>query len=221
MALIKRHLPVAHGLKILDVGCGVGTMLPRLATLGKVWGIDPSPIALKYAWRTAPNVKVNVGELPNKLPDRSFNLITMLDVIEHVDDELESLKQLSLRLKKDGVIVLTVPAYAWLWSSQDAVSQHRRRYSAHDLEQLIERADLEVVYMSYFNTLLFVPIAIYKLTSRMIGYRHSHVREVSKNSLLNKMLTSIFSWERHILINRRLPFGVSIVAIVSNRSKWL
>ncbi|MDQ3087291.1 MAG: class I SAM-dependent methyltransferase, partial [Acidobacteriota bacterium] len=121
--------------KILDVGCGTGGNLEMLANFGAAEGVDISDDALEFC--RSKGLTAHKG-LAEKLPfaDESFDVVTALDVVEHLDDDIAGLKEMNRVLKKAGKTLIFVPAFMWLWGVQDDVSNHRIRYTK---KQIVER----------------------------------------------------------------------------------
>ena len=145
-------------------------------------------------------------------PDASFDAITMLDVLEHIEDDVGSLATIERLLRPGGTFLCTVPAFAFLWSGHDDDAQHKRRYTRPELRAKLEGAGLRVRKISYYNTFLFPPIvsAHYLLGGRRRG-SGTALREVA--TPLNAVLCRIFAAERHWLRVGTFPFGVSVLAL--------
>lgn len=207
-------------LRLLDVGCGAGGMLDHLRAFGDVIGVDPSPEAVAYA-AGKNTAEVRTGTLPDGLPfsptDR-FDVITLLDVLEHIDEDIASLIALRRLLSPDGLLLLTVPAYQFLWSAHDVMNEHKRRYSRALLRARLETAGFEMQTLSYYNTLLFPAVAAVRIVKRWIGGSEgaSDIRPVPRP--LNALLRSMFAAERHVLGTVALPFGVSLIATARPRN---
>jgi 2-polyprenyl-3-methyl-5-hydroxy-6-metoxy-1,4-benzoquinol methylase len=151
--------PPDHRLALLDCGCGAGLNLAALRQRYDCQGIEPNLLLVERARKNS-GVTVQLGSLPYGLPalDRQFDFITLLDVIEHIDDDVMTLKTAAGLLMPGGRIIINVPALPWLWSKHDVVNQHKRRYVAASLREVITRADLEVTLLRYWGALL-VPLA--------------------------------------------------------------
>src|SRR6266581_4798775 len=194
--------------RILDVGCGTGANLEMLSEFGVAEGVDVSPEALSFCKaRGLENVKLGAAEaLP--YDDNSFDLVTGLDVVEHLDDDLAGLKEMRRVLRRGGRAVLFVPAFMFLWGVQDDISNHRRRYTLPELKQKLRDAGLEVERASYANITFFVPILVGRLLMRLTG-----VRPASENNLtigaLNGLLGRVLGAESWWLRRMNFPFGVS------------
>ncbi len=210
--LIRRRIGLAPGSSVLDVGCGTGAILAMLSKQFEAYGTDTSPLAVELCGkRGLKNVHCcTLDTFPR--PDLRFDLITLLDVIEHIDDDLTVLQQARNFLKPGGVILVTVPAYQWLWSRHDDVNHHKRRYTKRHLAGVLNRAGLAPALLSYYNTLLFPAAVAGRLVQKMSGSATDTTLTIPP-SLLNSLLTTLFSFERHLLDMVPLPFGLSLIAI--------
>lgn len=218
-AVLDAYVGTSTQLRCLDVGCGTGGMLPMLAARGDVTGIEPAELAVESSRKKAPFATVVKGRVPDDIPnDGSFDLVTAFDVIEHLDDDAKAVAALRGASRPEGHVVVTVPANQWMWSDHDVVNQHRRRYSRASLVRVLQAAGLEVLYTSYFNTLLFPPAAAARLAGR---FRHnqsprSDLEMHAPSPFVNRALTSMFSFERRLVPRWRLPFGVSLIAVAKH-----
>lgn len=207
---------VPAGARILDVGPGSGINLPILAPRGSVTVLD-ADFDSAHACRSAGATRALVGDAQRiPLADASIDLACALDVIEHVDDDRAALAELRRVCTPTGVLMVSVPAFPILWGRQDVLSEHRRRYRRRDLHARLTEAGFTVSRCTYFNTLLFPPIAAVRIASRPFLARSV---SASKSDLdmrtplgLDRILCAIFSAERHWLRHASLPFGVSLLA---------
>jgi ubiquinone/menaquinone biosynthesis C-methylase UbiE len=199
-------------LKILDVGCGTGANLEMLSQFGQAEGLDVSGEALSFCRaRGLENVKQGEAEaLP--FEDSSFDLVTGLDVVEHLDDDLAGLKEMRRVLRPGGHALVFVPAFMFLWGVQDDISHHRRRYTLDQLKRVVRQAGLRVERASYANISFFAPILMGRLLMR--GLR---LRPESENNItigfLNGVLGKLFGAESLALRYVNFPFGVSIICV--------
>jgi hypothetical protein len=141
----------------------------------------------------------------------------MLDVLEHIERDAETLVALGKLLKPGGTMVLTVPAYQWMFGPHDEFLHHKRRYSSSGLRKLIVSADLTVRRLTYFNTILFPIAAIVRLKSRLMPTK-VRVSETTPPKLLNWILEGTFSSERHFIPRMVFPFGLSLLCTVQSKS---
>jgi len=197
---------------ILDVGCGTGANLEMLSEFGEAEGVDISGEALTFCReRGLENVKQGEAEaLP--FEDSSFDLVTGLDVVEHLDDDLAGLKEMRRVLRPGGQALLFVPAFMFLWGVQDDISHHRRRYTLDQLKRVVRQAGFEVDRASYVNISFFAPILFGRLLMRAL-----RIRPESENNItigfLNGLLGKLFGAESLPLRYLNFPFGVSIICV--------
>ena len=198
--------------RILDVGCGTGANLQMLAQFGAAEGVDVSTDALDFCRaRGLARVKQGAAEsLP--FPDAAFDLVTGLDVVEHLDDDIAGLREMCRVLRADGRAVLFVPAFMFLWGVQDDISHHRRRYTLPELKQKLRDAGLEIERASYANLTFFVPILIGRVLMRLTGLRPASENNITIGAL-NGLLGRVLGAESWWLQRMNFPFGVSIICV--------
>ena len=201
---------------VLEVGCGNGANLAMLEEFGRLTAVEPDESDRTRASGRGIG-RVLQGSLPGHLPvDGPFGTVLALDVIEHVEDDLASVVAMRERLALDGLLVLTVPAYPWLWSDHDRVNGHYRRYTRESLTTLLERADMQVVRVSFFNSFLLAPIAAVRLLGRLIGQDGAGTG--LPPTWINLTLLKLLGFESRLLGRSNLPAGVSLVAIARRAS---
>lgn len=209
---IERWCRPREGATIVEVGCGTGGNLAMLARFGHVVGLEPDVEAIARAKQRG-LATIHHGGLPDVPLERArFDLVVLLDVLEHVRQEQPALEALVALLKRKGCLLLTVPAYGWLWSRHDEQHHHFRRYRLREVTTKLRGAGLRIEGATYFNTWLFPMIAGVRLLRR--GTRV--LRETDDLSMppraVNRMLARLFASERHLIGRVRLGFGVSILA---------
>jgi SAM-dependent methyltransferase len=206
--------------EILDVGCGTGTMLQHLSAYGNTTGADADAEAVYFCRKRGLENVLQLTDATLPFEPGSFDLVTVLDVLEHIDDDLGMLREVFRVLKPDGLLLATVPAYRFLWGPQDEISLHKRRYRAKELKARLEQAGFSLLKLSYFNTFLFPFIAAIRLGRKIVPGPPAELKSdftLTKAGFLNQLLASIFSWERHLITRFDLPFGVSIVALARKK----
>lgn len=197
---------------ILDAGCGTGANLKMLEAYGSAQGVDISPQAVEFCReRGLSSVKLGAIEhLP--FDDDSFDLVTALDVIEHLDDDVAGLSEMRRVLRSDGRLLVFVPAFMFLWGVQDDVSNHRRRYTLPSLLKAVEAAGFSVEWSSYANISFFLPVFVVRTVMRFLKLRAETEYGINI-SLMNGPFSSLFAAERFVFKRGRLPFGVSALCI--------
>jgi SAM-dependent methyltransferase len=210
--VIHRVLGPGNGRPALDVGCGTGAFLKELSGSWNAWGMDTSELAIEYARRRGLTqlVRGTLEAYPH--PEHRFDLITALDVIEHIQDDVAVLRQMRDRLTSGGTIIVTVPAHPWLWSAHDEINHHHRRYTRRTLRSSIEAAGLRIEHLGPFNTLLFPLALAQRAVARVTGRLFDDGLTVP-SGWLNGTLRSIFELERHAVGQVPLPFGLSLIAV--------
>jgi SAM-dependent methyltransferase len=198
--------------RILDVGCGTGANLQMLSQFGVSEGVDVSPAALDFC-RARGLARVRQGAAES-LPyeDASFDLVTGLDVVEHLDDDVTGLKEIRRVLRPGGYALLFVPAFRFLWGVQDDISHHRRRYTLAELKRTAEQAGLTIDRATYANITFFAPILLGRMLMRVTGFRPASENNLTLGAL-NGLLGRILGAESSILRHANLPFGVSAICV--------
>jgi len=201
--------------RILDVGCGTGANLLMLSKYGDAEGVDVSEDALAFCReRGLGNVKLGAAEdLP--YDDGTFDLVTALDVVEHLDDDLAGLREMRRVLRPGGRVLLFVPTFMFLWGLQDDVSNHRRRYRMPELQRVLEQAGFEVERTTYANITFFMPILAMRKLMRMTGIKAESENNINV-SALNGVLARMLGAESFVLRYMNIPFGVSGLCVARN-----
>jgi len=208
---VLEHVLPPSPCRLLEIGCGTGNVLQALGRFGEAVGVERD--AELRAVGLAAGLDVREGALPDDVPvaDAWADAVLLLDVIEHLDDDQAGVRAARRTLRPGGVMVITVPAYSWLWSGHDVALGHRRRYTASTLRSLVAAAGLSLVHVGYFNTALFPAIMALRLAKRLVGGgSHDLHRPLER---VNRALERLFALERHVVLRPGLPFGTSVLAV--------
>lgn len=200
------------GLRVLDIGCGTGATMDHLKRYGQPHGIDLSELPLSFSRKRGHDrvLRASATELP--FDSESFDLITALDVVEHLDDDVKGLAEIRRVLKPGAPAVIFVPAFQSLWGPNDVQSGHKRRYRLDELRAAVEKAGLRVERISYANVGMFIPIWLGRKILTMLG-RAEQAENRINHPIINNLLAKIFSSEAGWLRRHSLPFGVSIICV--------
>jgi ubiquinone/menaquinone biosynthesis C-methylase UbiE len=209
---IEDALAQKESLRTLDIGCGTGATMDHLKRYGQPHGIDLSELPLSFSRKRghARVIRASATELP--FDSESFDLVTALDVVEHLDDDVKGLGEIRRVLKMGAPVVIFVPAFQALWGPNDDQSGHKRRYCLNELRAAVEAAGLRVERISYANFAMFIPIWLGRKILTMMG-RAEQAENRINHPIVNNLLARIFSSEAHWLRKRSLPFGVSIICV--------
>lgn len=212
------RLELPRDAEILDAGCGSGRELQDLAAYGNVHGIELDPDAAAYAASRAVG-EVQVGRV-EELPweDGKFDLITCLDVLEHVPDDRGAMVELRRVSKPGGWLLATVPAYPSLWSLHDKANHHYRRYSRRSLQSVLASAGWNLQRITAFNSILLAPAAVVRLAQRGREPDSDYSPELERvspwlNGLLERPLQVEARW---LARGGTLPAGLSLMALMKN-----
>ena len=202
---------------LLDIGAGTGILSLMLTQRSNLEQIDA--IEIDEGARDVAQGRLGKPILTAPLPgldgieDGTYDIVALLDVLEHIVEDEASLASIRTKLKPGGRILLTVPANPWMWSAHDTAHHHHRRYTIDSLKAVATKAGLKVHLMSHFNSLLFPVAAVARLIGKAMGKQTSDDQMPSAS--VNTILTRIFGLETHLVGRVPLPMGVSIVAILS------
>jgi len=204
--------------QILDVGCGTGANLKMLARYGHAEGVDIAEQAVAFCReRGLDGVKLGaIEQLP--YDDESFDIVTALDVIEHLDDDVAGLREIHRVLRPGGYVLVFVPAFMFLWGVQDDVSNHRRRYTMRGLLEAMKKAGFSVEWSSYSNISFFFPVLAVRTLMRCLRLRAETEYGINI-SFMNQPFSQLFGAERFVFTRGKLPFGVSAVCIAKRTGK--
>ena len=212
-AVIRRVARPPANARILELGCGTGHNLDMLGAFGPVEASELDDHAREMASKRLgrPVEKVALPDL-SKFPASSYDMIALLDVLEHVPDDKGSLAAIFTRLKPGGALLLTVPANPWMWSAHDVAHHHHRRYRKAEIAALAREAGFEIDLLSPFNTMLFPLIAGVRLLNKVRG--HDSSDDALPSPPVNRALDRLFGAEAGLIGRLPFPFGVSLVAVL-------
>jgi SAM-dependent methyltransferase len=213
-AIAKLGLPASA--RILDAGCGSGRNMLELAHLGTVTGIELSDTSVALARERGVGEVLAGSVLEMPFPDDSFDLAVSLDVIEHLEDDLAALRELRRVLAPGGTLLVTVPAYQWLWSGHDEINHHHRRYTRRSLQRVAEQAGWSQVRTTYFNSLLLPAAIVLRVLDRVNRGRttESSLDLWVPPGFVNWLLERPLALEAALIARGgRIPAGLSLMAV--------
>jgi len=213
---VVRRLDLPAGAEILDAGCGSGRNMVDLARYGAVTGLEIADASVTWARKRGIGeiVQGSITEAP--FPDDRFDFAVCLDVLEHIDEDLQALCELRRILRPGGTLLVTVPAYQSLWSEHDVINHHKRRYTRATLSDIATRAGWATAWTTYFNGCLLPAAAMHRRLSLL---RRSVDEPVSDLELtprrLNALLEVPLTAEAWVIGHGwRLPAGLSLMAVL-------
>lgn len=200
-----------HDLEILNIGCGTGGTVPTIERFGNVTNVDTADEAIRFMLENGYKAQKVTGiSLPFK--KNQFDAIVALDVLEHIEQDVEALSEWSRLLKPTGQLILTVPAYSWLWSKHDESLHHYRRYTRSELRKKVQETDLELTKNSYAIVFSFPLIVAFRFLTKL---RPENVNEktsyVNVPNIINSLFFKFLSIEALFLKYISFPFGTSVL----------
>jgi len=223
LGLLDRYVGPGNDRKVLDVGAGAGNMMHHLAHYGQVVGVDNNPRPIAVAQERGYEVRLgDAQDLP--FEDGEFDLVALLDTVEHCPDDAAVFRECFRVTRPGGHLVVTVPAFMWLWSYNDVLNKHQRRYTARELRTRLLEAGYTPQYISYNNFLIF-PLAALMILARRWADRKLdlasphfdddayQVEMEPVSPLLNTILSQVGRLEAALLRRMTLPIGTSIIAL--------
>lgn len=200
--------------EVLDVGAGSGIFSRQLLAAGvcdRATCVDPA-----YLKEYSESVNGNEISFVCSADRQTQDLVLLMDVLEHVEDDVQLLRQYTESLPRDGLVVITVPAFQFLWSGHDVFLEHHRRYTRGMLNEVVTKAGLEVVRSRYFFGLLFPAVAALRLANaRKLRSREVEAKSSLKKhgSIVNSMLTHIHSLERKLVFPINTVAGLTLFCL--------
>ena len=220
--LLQRVLPQPIGLDVLDIGCGAGNMIHHLSHYGRVKGIEIDARPVRQARLRGYDVDQFDATQPMPFEDETFDLVSAFDVIEHVDADGAALQEAYRVLKPSGHIVITVPAFMFLWSHNDVINDHKRRYAKAELRTKLQGTGFKLKRISYNNFFVFplaAPLIVLRrgnepeLASHHLDEDEYQVEMEPASPAVNAILTTVGKVEASLAKYISLPFGTSLIAI--------
>jgi SAM-dependent methyltransferase len=213
---LLRSLRPRPGSSILDVGCGDAVSFRALSEFGTVRGIEVDENLLDPSGPFRERISTRpLGDPVYDDPSWRFDLITALDVIEHIDDDRGAISSMAAMLRPGGLLVVTVPAFELLWDQHDKINGHRRRYTATRLRRILDGDGLGLLLVRYLFRVLFIP----KLLVRLVNAARS--RKVAQHGIpgpaINTALLHLCVLEDRLLRYVPVPFGTSVVGVARKR----
>lgn len=214
-SVLARELKPQPARRILEIGCGTGFNLSMLAKFGTVDGVELYGPSREIASRRLgrPVVDSRLPELSD-LPAERYDLIALLDVLEHIEDDRSALAAIAKRLNPGGRVLLTIPQHPWMWTDHDEVCHHFRRYTKTTLREAAAGSGLKFDLLQSFNSLLFPLAAADRLVARMTDRKQG--ADTMPSPFVNGLFESIFGFERHMIGRVPMPPGVSLIALLSH-----
>ena len=203
-------------LEILEIGCGTGEITQSLMEFGNVKGIDISEEAINFC-KERNLVNVVLGDINNldiSQEKEKYDFILALDVLEHIQDDLETMRRAHIMLKKDGYFIVNVPAHKFLWSEHDEALHHKRRYHSVEIKQKLKDTGFEIVKYSYFVTTAFFPIFVIRtLTTLFKRNAYPKTSYIALPGFLNSFAIKVMDVEAKLLTKMKLPIGTTITVV--------
>ena len=215
-ALVARKVALPPDARVLEVGCGTGHNLAMLGGFGRVDAVELDDFARELATRRLGR-PVSPGALP-ELPGiarDAYDMVALLDVLEHVEDDVAALRAIAARMKPGATLLLTVPQHMWMWSGHDVANHHFRRYTKRTLRAAADAAGMRITLLQSFNSLLF-PLAVAARAAANARGQEGK-QDALPSAPVNRVLTEIFAFERHLVGRMPMLPGLSLVALLSAR----
>ncbi len=215
--LLKKHLKNKKA-RILDLGCGTGFNFPAIKKFDTCYGLDISKSALEQAKKYDYKKLYEGDALKTPFKENVFDAVLCMDLVEHLEEDVELLKEVKRTLKPNGICLFTVPAYKFLWSKDDELAHHVRRYTKKQIKQKIKKAGFKIKLLSYRYFFLFLPTLMLFTYQKLKKNAKNSLDYGPKKGLMNKIMYSIGSFENYLLSKKiKFPFGAGIIGIIQKK----
>jgi 2-polyprenyl-3-methyl-5-hydroxy-6-metoxy-1,4-benzoquinol methylase len=222
ISLLDRYVrrSAESGRTLMDLGCGVGGMLQPLSAYGRVIGTDVTLQGLQYCSERMFPLLVACNGPHGCFRNASLDCVTAFDALEHIEDDVGTLREIHRMLKPGGTLIASGPAYRFLYSQQDRITHHVRRYTVGELAGKARAAGLQVVQASYINFWLFPVILptvlLIKLKQAVAPRDDSRAGSnvgIRVPGWAHDLLTAIFASEAAVLRHVSVPVGHSLIVV--------
>ena len=212
---IQRATSNKHQLKILNIGCGTGGTIDMLESFGETDNVDISDDAIKFMKQNGYKRITKVADIALPFKAKTYDVVGAFDVLEHIEKQIEALKEWKRVIKDDGAIIITVPAYQWLWSDHDVSLHHKRRYTTKRLAEAAKKAGLKVEKKSYAIVFSLPLVVGFRFVNKALGCKtDSETSYVNVPDWANKLFTQFLYGETKIHKVTSFPVGTSVVAVL-------
>lgn len=213
LRLLRSHVATENP-KILDLGCGTGAVLAELIQWSQATGLDFSDLAIQMCKERGLDHLVEGDAQALPFADCEFDAIVALDIFEHVSDDVKAFSEAARVLKPGGKLVLSVPAYRWLWGPHDIALHHFRRYTRSQVRRVLEQAGLESTISGYSVFLLFPFVALSRPLEKLKrGPAKASLPHLPKS--VNNLLVKVMHWEQSLVSSGKAPWGSSVIAVAT------
>jgi SAM-dependent methyltransferase len=212
---LQRYFP--HAVRFLEIGCGTGFVLSGVSQAFpelQIFGSDIFTEGLVFAQQRTENASLFQMDARCIPFEEEFDAIGAFDVLEHVEEDTDVLRQMFKAIRPGGGILLTVPQHRFLWSFADEYSFHKRRYTRMELIEKVKRAGFDIVYTSSFISFLLPAMLLSRLKKRVETEQFDPTAELNIHPVLNTVFEKILWFERlFIKCGVSLPAGGSLLVI--------